>query len=66
DDDGNRGVRINYVMEFGNYGYLDQLTGARWNTPRTGMHQEIPLRHWHLRDPGVVPNLLQTGAGSPT
>jgi len=66
DDDGNRGVRINYVMEYGNYGYLDQLTGARWKTPRTGMHDEIPLRHWHLRDPGVVPNLLQTGAGSPT
>ncbi|EDL56934.1 PVC-type heme-binding CxxCH protein [Gimesia maris] len=66
DDDGNRGVRINYVMEFGNYGYLDQLTGARWKTPRTGMHEEIPLRHWHLRDPGVIPNLLQTGAGSPT
>lgn len=66
DDDGNRGVRINYVMEYGNYGYLDQLTGARWKTPRTGMHDEIPLRHWHLKDPGVVPNLLQTGAGSPT
>ncbi|WP_298869344.1 PVC-type heme-binding CxxCH protein [uncultured Gimesia sp.] len=66
DDDGNRGVRINYVMEYGNYGYLDQRTGARWREPRTGMHEEIPLRHWHLRDPGVVPNLLQTGAGSPT
>ncbi|HEX9958937.1 MAG TPA: HEAT repeat domain-containing protein, partial [Fibrella sp.] len=25
-----------------------------------------PFRHWHLNDPGVVPNLLQTGAGSPT
>ena len=24
DDDGNRGVRINYVMEFGNYGYQDE------------------------------------------
>ncbi|MGH7200662.1 MAG: PVC-type heme-binding CxxCH protein, partial [Planctomycetaceae bacterium] len=66
DDDGNRGVRINYVMEFGNYGYRDEMTGAGWNTPRTGMHAEIPLRHWHLNDPGVVPNLLQTGAGSPT
>jgi putative membrane-bound dehydrogenase-like protein len=66
DDDGNRGVRINFVMEFGNYGYKDELTGAGWRAPRTGMHQEIPLRHWHLRDPGVVPNLLQTGAGSPT
>ncbi|GIW79208.1 MAG: hypothetical protein KatS3mg105_1015 [Gemmatales bacterium] len=65
DDDGNRGVRINYVMEFGNFGYKDEMTGAGWRTPRTGMAQEIPLRHWHLNDPGVVPNLLQTGAGSP-
>ena len=23
-------------------------------------------RHWHLNDPGVVPNVLQTGAGAPT
>ncbi|HUG94467.1 MAG TPA: PVC-type heme-binding CxxCH protein, partial [Planctomycetaceae bacterium] len=66
DDDGNRGVRINYVMEFGNYGYKDELTGAGWQQPRTNMESEIPLRHWHLNDPGVVPNLLQTGAGSPT
>ena len=66
DDDGNKGVRINYVMEFGNYGYKDEKTGAGWKTPRTGMSKEIPLQHWHLNDPGVVPNLLQTGAGSPT
>jgi putative membrane-bound dehydrogenase-like protein len=66
DDDGNRGVRINYVMEFGNYGYLDEITGAGWSSPRTNMEKEIPLRHWHLNDPGVVPNLLQTGGGSPT
>lgn len=66
DDDGNKGVRINYVMEHGNFGYRDELTGAGWKADRTGAHTEIPLRHWHLRDPGVVPNLLQTGAGSPT
>lgn len=66
DDDGNRGVRINYVMEYGNYGYTDERTGAGWRSPRTGMSADIPLRHWHLNDPGVVPNLLQTGAGSPT
>ena len=66
DDDGNRGTRINFVMEYGNYGYTDEVTGAGWRAPRTGMHDEIPLQHWHLRDPGVVPNLLQTGAGSPT
>jgi putative membrane-bound dehydrogenase-like protein len=66
DDDGNRGVRINYVMEFGNFGYRDEMNGAAWNSPRTNLETEIPLRHWHLNDPGVVPNLLQTGAGSPT
>lgn len=66
DDDGNRGVRINFVMEFGNYGYVDEMTGAGWQKPRTNMEKEIPLKHWHLNDPGVVPNLLQTYQGSPT
>jgi len=66
DDDGNKGVRINYVMEFGNYGYSDEMTGAGWQTPRIGWESEIPLRHWHQNDPGVVPNMLMTGAGSPT
>ena len=66
DDDGNKGVRINYVMDYGNYGFSDEITGAGWQTPRTNLEAEIPLRHWHLNDPGVVPNLLQTGAGSPT
>ncbi len=66
DDDGNKGTRINFVMDYGNYGFKDQITGAGWRTPRIGMHEEIPKRHWHLNDPGVVPNLLQTGAGSPT
>jgi putative membrane-bound dehydrogenase-like protein len=66
DDDGNRATRINFVMPFGNYGYTDQRTGSNWKTERTGMHDEIPIRHWHQNDPGVIPNLLQTGAGSPT
>ncbi|MFD1140732.1 PVC-type heme-binding CxxCH protein [Larkinella insperata] len=66
DDDGNKGVRINYVMEYGNYGYTDEMTGAGWRANRTNLEETIPLRHWHLNDPGVVPNLLQTGAGSPT
>ncbi|WP_192878056.1 MULTISPECIES: PVC-type heme-binding CxxCH protein [Arenibacter] len=65
DDDGNRGTRINYVMEYGNYGYRDLLTGASWKERRAGWHNEIPKRHWHLNDPGTVPNLLQTGSGSP-
>lgn len=66
DDDGNRGVRINYVMEFGNYGYRDEQSGASWQTKRIGMHDELGLRQWHQNDPGVIPNLLNTGAGSPT
>ncbi len=66
DDDGNRGVRINYVMEYGNYGYRDEMNGAGWQSPRTGMEEDIPTRHWHQNDPGVIPNLLQTGGGSPT
>ncbi len=66
DDDGNKGVRINYVMDYGNYGYKDEMTGASWSERRTNWETEIPHRHWHLNDPGVIPNLLQTGAGSPT
>jgi putative membrane-bound dehydrogenase-like protein len=72
DDDGNRGVRINFVMEFGNYGYQDELTGANWNTgwkaaqAKGASEDERPYYHWHQYDPGVVPNLLQTGNGSPT
>ena len=66
DDDGNRGVRINYVMKYGNYGYTDEMTGAGWRDQRINREDSIPYRHWHLNDPGVVPNLLQTGAGSPT
>jgi putative membrane-bound dehydrogenase-like protein len=66
DDDGNKGVRINAVFEHGNYGYTDEMTGEGWSVKRTNLETEIPLQHWHLNDPGVVPNLLQTGSGSPT
>jgi putative membrane-bound dehydrogenase-like protein len=65
DDDGNRSVRINFVMEHGNYGYVDERTGAGWRSPRTNLEAEVPLQHWHQNDPGVVPNLLLTGGGSP-
>lgn len=72
DDDGNRGVRINFVMEFGNYGYTDEMTGASWGTiwkkaqAKGAPEEERGLYHFHQFDPGVVPNLLQTGNGSPT
>ncbi len=66
DDDGNRGTRINYLMRYGNYGFTDEMTGAGWSSARTNQEDSIPLKHWHLNDPGSTPNLLQTGAGSPT
>ena len=72
DDDGNRGVRINYVMEYGNYGYVDEMTGEGWPTAWSkakakGAAEESKVFYeWHQYDPGVVPNLLHTGAGSPT
>lgn len=66
DDDGNKGVRINFVMEYGNYGYRDEMTQAGWSKGGAKTEEEVQIAHWHLKDPGVVPNLLHTGAGSPT
>lgn len=66
DDDGNYAVRLNHILEFGNYGYRDEMTGASNQAPRTGRSEEIPERHWHQNDPGVAPNLHVAGAGSPT
>lgn len=65
DDDGNQSTRVNYVMQYGNYGYTNELTGAGWRARRTNMEAEIPQRHWHQNDPGSIPNLLINGAGSP-
>ena len=47
-------------------GIKGEFTGKGWRDKRTNIEVEIPSRHWHLNDPGVVPNLLHTGAGSPT
>ena len=73
DDDGNQGVRINYVMQYGNYGYTDEITGASWGVAleesprqRASRKRRRSNYEWHQHDPGVVPNLLHTGAGSPT
>jgi len=66
DDDGNRATRINYVMEHGNYGYVDEFTGDGWDRKRSNWEEKIPERHWHQNDPGVVPNLFITGSGAPT
>lgn len=50
DDDGNRGSRVIWVMDGGNYGY---------RTPGSP-------RHWGEEVPGVVPKLVGTGNGSPS
>ena len=66
DNDGSYACRLNYILEYGNYGYRDELTGAGNEARRTGRSDAVPHRHWHQNDPGVVPNLLISGAGSPT
>lgn len=66
DDDGNRSTRINFVMDYGNYGFKDEITKTDWRTRRINMEDSVWQQHWHLNDPGVVPNLIQNYAGSPT
>ena len=56
DDDGNAWTRLSYVMEGGNFGYYGPLHRA-WNADRGG--------HFHNELPGVVPNILRLGPGSP-
>ena len=59
-------------MEFGNFGYTDEITGASWGkgwekAKAKGASEETkPSYEWYQQDPGVVPNLLHTGGGSPT
>jgi putative membrane-bound dehydrogenase-like protein len=55
DDDGNEEVRINYVMEGGNYGYWPRRKGDR----------RLDAVHWNEDQPGVVPKMIRTGFGSP-
>jgi putative membrane-bound dehydrogenase-like protein len=57
DDDGNAWTRLSYVMEGGNFGYFGPLHHS-WTSDRGG--------HFHNELPGVVPNILRLGAGSPT
>ena len=72
DDDGNQGVRVNYVMEHGNFGYTDEVKGESWPAgwkraqEKGASPSEKVFYEWHQYDPGVVPNLLHTGQGSPT
>lgn len=56
DDDGNKWVRVNYVMEGGNFGYWGP-GGRHW--------REDKGSHFHNELPGVVPNVARTGQGAP-
>ena len=56
DDDGNAWVRLNYVMEGGNFGY--------WGPGGRSWHEDHGT-HFHSELPGVVPNMLRLGAGAP-
>lgn len=56
DDDGNQQCQFNYIMEGGNYGYWPRRKGDRHD----------PAVHWNKDLPGVAPNVLRTGFGSPT
>ncbi|MFP6875987.1 MAG: PVC-type heme-binding CxxCH protein [Roseibacillus sp.] len=65
-DNGSSSCRVNFVMEHGNYGYRDEVTGLGYQSRRTNMSSDITRSMWHQNDPGVVPNLLITGSGAPT
>lgn len=65
-DNGSSSCRVNFVMEHGNYGYNDEITGAGYQSHRTNIESTMQRQMWHQNDPGVVPNLLITGAGAPT
>ena len=65
-DNGSSSCRVNFVMEYGNYGYRDERTGADYHSKRTNMEVTMQRRMWHQNDPGVIPNLLITGSGAPT
>ncbi len=56
DDDGNAWTRANYVIAGGNYGFRG---------PRGRSWREDAGSHFHEELPGVVPNMIRLGPGSP-
>ncbi|WP_439481223.1 PVC-type heme-binding CxxCH protein [Cyclobacterium plantarum] len=65
DDDGNKGVRVSWLMEGGNMGYFNTDGSRKWQADRRP-GQATVTAHWHQDDPGVIPLGDSTGAGSPT
>lgn len=67
-DGGERGssaARVNYIMEYGNFGYRDEKDGSAWRDWRIGKDESAIRQHWHSNDPGVVPNAFLMGEGTP-
>lgn len=58
-------VRLNFVMENGNFGYADQATDRSWRIDRTNLEADVAKRHWHQNDPGIIPNVTEMGTGFP-
>ncbi|EPR65562.1 PVC-type heme-binding CxxCH protein [Cyclobacterium qasimii] len=65
DDDGNKGVRVSWLMEGGNMGYFNPDGSRKWQADRRP-GQTTAMAHWHQEDPGVIPFGDNTGSGSPT
>ncbi len=65
DDDGNKGVRVSWLMEGGNMGYFSPDGSRTWKADRRP-GQGTVAAHWHQEDPGVIPLGDSTGSGSPT
>lgn len=65
DDDGNKGVRVSWLMEGGNMGYFSADGSRTWKADRRP-GQGTAAAHWHQGDPGVIPLGDSTGSGSPT
>lgn len=65
DDDGNKGVRVAWLMEGANQGYFNSDGSRTWKADwRPG--QGRAAAHWHQEDPGVMPMGDSTGSGAPT
>lgn len=65
DDDGNKGVRVSWLMEGGNMGYFSADGSRTWQADRRP-GQGTVTAHWHQEDPGIIPLGDSTGSGSPT
>ncbi|MFT7543050.1 MAG: putative membrane-bound dehydrogenase-like protein, partial [Gammaproteobacteria bacterium] len=65
DDDGNRGCRTLWCLEYGDHGYFSADGTRTWRADRRP-GQNTQDAHWHQEDPGVAPSGTINGGGGPT